>query len=744
MKTLIYVALTLALLTYVVSCNKPNHEDKMIGLTKEAADKFHNPKNSFCPEAKLAFIDSIIKLGPNDLLTLALQKSERSNLLLQLGQPKASASLLNTVLKENDLAGSLQERLCDDLGLAYLRVGEQTNCITNHNAEMCIFPIRKGGVHKDFSGSRAAIKIYENLLKKHPEDLESRWLANIAYMTLGEYPDEVPKEILIPNLGAHDDMEVKPFEDVAKGLGLDTKDQAGGAILEDFNNDGYIDIIKSCWDINEPMKYFRNKGDGTFEDISKKSGINKFKGGLNTMQTDYNNDGLKDVFVLRGAWLGEFGDQPNSLLKNNGDGTFTDVTIESGLLSFHPTQTATWNDFNNDGWLDVFIGNESGSNWNFQGQHKCEFYINNKNGTFTNVADKAFCDIDAFVKGVTSGDFNNDGLKDIFVSTMNGRKYLLRNNGIVNGGISFHDVADEAGLNDEKHNTFPTWFWDYDNDGWLDIFVCDYTFVRPLSFYAALENLGSPQKYTGQPFLYHNNHDGTFTNVTNDIGLYKTAFAMGSNFGDIDNDGYLDFYLGTGNPSYKSLVPNKMFKNIEGKKFADVTSSAKVGNLQKGHGVGFADMDNDGDQDIFIEMGGAYTGDAYQNSFFLNPGQNNNNWLSIKLEGTKSNKAAIGTQIKITFTENGKKRSVYRDVNSGGSFGSSTLNREIGIGQAKMIDELEIKWHGSGLAQIFKNISPNQFIKITEGQKEFKAIKLKPLAFKRSHSTITICGGTQL
>ena len=129
------------------------------------------------------------------------------------------------------------------------------------------------------------------------------------------------------------------------------------------------------------------------------------------MQTDYNNDGLKDIFVLRGGWMKQFGKQPNSLLKNNGDGTFTDVTKQSGLLSFHPTQTATWADFNNDGWLDVFIGNETTSDLDV---NPCELYINNKNGTFTETAAKAGCDIKAFVKGVTSGDYDNDGLTRYF------------------------------------------------------------------------------------------------------------------------------------------------------------------------------------------------------------------------------------------------------------------------------------------------------------------------------------------
>ena len=147
---------------------------------------------------------------------------------------------------------------------------------------------------------------------------------------------------------------------MASPLSLDVNNMAGGCIIDDFDNDGFLDIVTSSWGMDEEMHYFRNNGDGSFTDQSASTKLKELTGGLNLMQMDYNNDGFKDIFVLRGAWLrGNYGKQPNSLLKNNGDGTFTDVTITSGMLSFHPTQTATWNDFNNDGWLDVFIGNES-------------------------------------------------------------------------------------------------------------------------------------------------------------------------------------------------------------------------------------------------------------------------------------------------------------------------------------------------------------------------------------------------
>ncbi len=135
-------------------------------------------------------------------------------------------------------------------------------------------------------------------------------------------------------------------------------------------------------------------------------------------------------------------------------------------------------------------------------------------------------------------------------------------------------------------------------------------------------------------------------------------------------------------------------------------------------------MDNDGDQDIYIDMGGAFPGDAYQNAFFLNPGQGDNRWISIELRGTATNRDAIGTRLKITFKENGVTRNIYRDVNSGGSFGASPLRREIGIGQANVIDDLEISWHGSNTVQHFKNIRPNQFIRITEGSEVIESVPL--------------------
>jgi hypothetical protein len=711
----------------MTSCQGSSHK-QMIAILADLSKKSMSNVNSFTPEARLAYFDSLLKLPGNGQNPRLL--SDRAELLLEVGKEEQSVQTYDTLVNKMDLKSV--DLIMPKVAIADMRLGERSNCMLNHNGSSCIFPIKDGGVHLIKTGSQRAITTYETILRLHPDDYESKWLLNVAFMTLGGYPKNVPAEFLIPGLDADTLDKVKPFKDMAADLGLNINGRAGGVIVDDFNNDGYLDIITSGWDLNDPMHYFQNNGDGTFTDRTEQSGLKGITGGLNMEQVDYNNDGNLDIFVLRGGWNTQgFGNQPSSLLRNNGDGTFTDVTITSGLLYFQPTQTAVWADFNHDGWLDVFVGTENLSTLDKGGVHTCALYINNHDGTFTNVADKAHCAIQAFVKGVTSADYNNDGWPDIFVSTMDGKKFLLKNKGIKGTIPDFEDVTARAGIDNNRERTFTTWFFDYNNDGWPDIIVSDYNFEHSLAYYAGAEGMKKPVPKAGNVFLYRNNRDGTFTDVTKQVGLDKVVYSMGGNFGDIDNDGWPDMYFGTGNPDFRSLVPNKLFHNIGGERFADVTTSSRTGNLQKGHGVAFADLRNNGIQDIFIEMGGAYSGDSYTSSLYVNPGQNNNNWIGLKLEGVKANRAAIGSRIKVTFTENGVRRSVYKDVNSGGSFGASPLRQEIGIGQAKSIDDIEIRWAGSGSVQHLSNIAPDQFLHITEGNDKPEVLHLKKLVFKQ-------------
>ena len=200
--------------------------------------------------------------------------------------------------------------------------------------------------------------------------------------------------------------------------------------------------------------------------------------------------------------------------------------------------------------------------------------------------------------------------------------------------------------------------------------------------------------------------DGTFRDVTAETHLDRVFMPMGSNFGDIDNDGFLDIYLGTGNPSYGSLLPNVLLHNHDGKYFTDATASSGTGELHKGHGVAFADLGNNGREDLLEEVGGAVPGDRHAFRLFKNPG-NDNDWITVHLVGVKSNRSAIGARIKVTVQDGDQApRTIYRTVGSGGSFGASPLQQHIGIGKIGRIHNLEIWWRPLTLARISATSRP--------------------------------------
>jgi hypothetical protein len=640
--------------------------------------------------------------------------------LLNSGESEAALKVfqsLESVAREYDPAFFVaNERLLQlYIGVSHLRIGEQENCIVMHNADSCLLPIQGGGIHRRPRGSRQAIEILGGLLKKDPSDLETRWLLNLAYMTLGEYPHNVPANALIPPGVFESEYDIKRFRNLAPELGLDVNGLSGGSVIEDLDGDGLLDVLTSSMGLLDPLQLFRNNGDGTFTERSAEAGLTGLTGGLNLVQADYNNDGHIDVLVLRGAWFGTVGRFPNSLLRNNGNGTFADVTEEAGLLSFHPTQTGVWFDYNDDGWLDLFIGNESAG----VATHLSELFRNNGDGTFTEVATEAGAAIDAFVKGVTAGDYNNDGRADLYLSVLNAPNVLLRNDGPAEpGGGSrgkwkFTDATASAGVA-EPIDSFPTWFFDYDNDGWLDLFVAGYRAATAAVI--AADYLGLP--HDGElPRLYRNKGDGTFENVTREAGLARVLFAMGANYGDLDNDGYLDFYVGTGAPDLAMLIPNRMFRNAAGERFQDVTTSGGFGHLQKGHGVSFADLDSDGDQDVHADMGGAYTGDLSHNVLFENPGHGNH-WVSLQLEGTKANRAAIGARIRVTVATPEGERTLHRVVSSGGSFGASPLRQAIGLGRATAIRKVQINWDAAGPLQEITGLDLDRFYRIRQGDSQ--------------------------
>jgi hypothetical protein len=641
-------------------------------------------------------------------------KDEMSSILVKVlmfnhdGRTEQAYQLLEEarqrVAKDDDLARDWLFTIIHLQGVVALRQGETDNCVMCRGESSCIFPIDPAAVHTNPAGSRQAIAHFTEYLAQFPDAYDVAWLLNLAHMTLGEHPHAVdPRYVLSFDRFGKSEFDIGKFRDIGHLVGVNRFNQSGGAIMEDFDNDGRLDIAVTSIDPNAVMGLYRNTGDGEFLECTESTGLVGQAGGLNCGQVDYNNDGLIDIFVPRGAWF----KYPVrcSLLRNDGQGTFTDVTAESGLLDPVNSNSAAWADYDNDGWLDLFIACEKQPN---------RLYHNEGNGVFIEVARLAGVQQDskAFCKAGVWFDFDNDDYPDLFLNNLEGWGRLFRNNR--NG--TFTDVSESLGI-DGPQEGFPCWAWDYDNDGWLDIFATSY--YRNLA--------GVVRGMQGEPFefssnrLFHNNEGRGFEDRTRAAGLDLVLATMGCNYGDFDNDGYLDMYLGTGAPGYEFLVPNRMFKNVAGERFADITASSRTGNLQKGHGVACGDWDRDGNVDVFIQLGGPAIGDKYHNVLFQNPGHDNR-WLTIKLIGRQTNRAAMGARIKVV-TAGERPLTVHRHVSSGSSFGANPLEQTIGLGPADRIAELEIHWPTSGTTQVFRDVDVNQSIEVIEFDTAYRRLR---------------------
>ncbi len=589
------------------------------------------------------------------------------------------------------------------IAIAYVHKAEMDNDIYTAPGDRCLLSTKGNARLPKTEAFDAALRHMVALLDSHPDEIELKWFVNAAFMATGGYPGRVPAKYVIPADAFESPEDVGRFVDVAKQAGIDSYSSAGGVIVDDFNNDGRLDILTSNFDSCGHMQLFQRRQDGTFEERATGAGLADQMGGLNLSQADYNNDGCKDVLVMRGGW--ELA-QRRSLLRNNCDGTFTDVTAQAGLLApVTSSQTSVWTDIDNDGWIDLFVGNEDAPS---------QLFRNRGNGTFEDIAAAAGVRRTTFTKAVTAGDFDNDGFPDLYVSNFRDGNILFHNN----GDRTFRDVTRAAGVPGADRG-FPAWFFDYDNDGWEDIFAS--------SYYLSVEE--TARSYMKLPLnattmkLYRNAGDGSFLDVTAAANLDKVLMPMGSNFGDIDNDGFLDIYLGTGSPSYVALAPSMLLRNKNGASFVDVTVSSGTGEMHKGHGVAFADLDNDGDEDIAFKVGGATPGDAHAFRLFENPGHGND-WLEMKLVGVRTNRAAIGARITVTVEgSDNVRRQVHRTVNSGGSFGASPLQQHIGLGKAARIVEVDVRWPASGTRQVFTDVAKNQVIEIREMADRYSKIE---------------------
>ncbi len=493
-----------------------------------------------------------------------------------------------------------------------------------------------------------------------------------------------------------------------------------GCLFFDYNNDDFLDIYfvnggSNCQDLSKPRTdskvinaLYRNNGDGTFTDVTVNAGLLSNHGyGMGCLSADYDNDGDADLYLTN------YG--KNQLFRNNGNGTFTDVTKIAGVGESKWSVSASFGDYNLDGYLDLYVVNYL--EYDTKTAHPCllegvhiycgpheypgapdTLYRNNGDGTFTDVTIQSGVQNTGKGLGVLFTDYNDDMLPDIFVANDAVADFLYRNN----GDGTFTDVAIAAGIayNSEGRATASMGIanGDYDNDGSQDVFVTNFSL-----------EVNS---------LFKNDGNGIFTMTTFEVGLAERSFSQlgfGTQFLDVDNDGYLDLFVANGHvwdnvaqitPSLSYKQSSQLFHNNGKGRFKDISNDigAFFTHPIVARGTAKGDYDNDGDVDILISC-------CNGKPFLLrNDSKPNNNWLKIRLVGTANNSDAIGAKVKV-ITEN---TTQYREVTCGGSYASgSDLTQHFGIGQDKIIKSLEVKWM-KGNTEKFENISSNNVITVRE------------------------------
>jgi tetratricopeptide (TPR) repeat protein len=509
---------------------------------------------------------------------------------------------------------------------------------------------------------------------------------------MGGYPAFVPAAHRMQMRVGYDKPTVQ-FEDIAAKIGMDKTSAARGIAVFDYNNDELLDVVITS--THGGCNLYRNNGDGTFTDVSVGSGLDSCLNSFAVIAGDYDNDGYEDLFITRlGFYVGEA-----VLFHNNGDGTFTDVTEQAGLKIWGPAFTASWVDYDGDGRLDLFVANNLGGAFDRKTPNR--LFHNNGDGTFSEVTEVAGLATLWPTIGSAWCDYNDDGYPDLFLSNAMGRSQLYRNNG--NG--TFTDVSVEAGV--DSHCLGGVTFWcDYDNDGKPDIVQIAWSDHEDV-IHTMRYGEGPPD---GQPLrIYHNNGDGTFTMRNREIGLTGCWGTMSSNAGDFNNDGYLDLVLGNGSPRMDRLEPPILLEQ-DGKRFRNITFAAGLPFYGKGHGANFADLFGDGRLCVLLGAGGAYPGDLLTIRVYY-PTRLAGNYLNVRLTGVKSNRSAIGARICL---EAGDKKQ-YREVGGGSGFGCLPLEQHFGLGRLTKVDALEIRWP-SGLRQRIEDPPINDSIRIAEGQ----------------------------
>lgn len=542
----------------------------------------------------------------------------------------------------------------------------------------------------------------------------------------------------------------------------------GGITAVDYDNNGLYDLFIPD---GVESKLFRNRGDGTFEDVTEAAGLKGLDGVSAAVFADYDNDGFKDLFVSRTF-------KPNQLFHNNGDGTFTDVTRESGLGEDCCTTVAAWADYNNDGFLDLYVGRyldpRKGIPTTFYARNgePNQLYRNNGDGTFTNVTKQAGVGETGLCLGVVWGDYNDDGYPDLYVVNDFGRKTLYRNNGdgtFTDVTVKSNTLAYGAGMN--------ATYADYNNDGKFDYYVThirsEHTWFAeaPTVHRYMLRSFTQGTWKTDMPLymeifrqsgfgfvdvfqqmasgntLLRNKGDGTFEDVTEKANANPPGWFWGAAFADFDNDGWQDLYAANGwvyndsgteieldflnnvvtnQKTYKSGIyfnpeyfgknswhgweRNRYLHNNGDGTFRETGCASGADLVLNSRGVAVADFWNRGVMDI------AVSASADRHALLKNIGNYNRNWLQVELVGTVSNRDAVGARIIISA---GGMRQ-FRELVLGDGYGSqNSLRMHFGLNQQDTVDYLTVHWPTSKLTQTFTNVKANRILQITEGEADF-------------------------
>jgi hypothetical protein len=509
---------------------------------------------------------------------------------------------------------------------------------------------------------------------------------------------------------------------------------SGGVAVFDFDRDGRLDVYlvnsPTVATAREPRsarsELWRNRGDGTFEDVTEKAGVGYPGWGMGVASGDYDNDGWGDLYVTC------FG--PNVLYRNNGNGTFSDVTAKAAVGDPRWSAGAAFADYDNDGWLDLFVSNYvdvrldalpafgGGKYCHFQGLPvQCgprglpgsgdSLYRNNGDGTFTDVSAKAGVSDPAgrFGLGVAWNDFNGDRSPDLFVANDVGPNFLYRNN----GDGTFTDVALQAGVafseDGKEQASMGVAIGDLGNTGRFSIFVTNFS-----DEYNALYR-------QEKDFLFS---DASFASQTARASLPMVGW--GTHFFDYDNDGWLDLLVVNGHvypqverarlaTSYRQR--KLLYRNNRNGTFTETTTSAGAALMEPAVSRGSAagDLDNDGDLDIVVNnLDGAP-------SVLRNDGGNRQAFLIVDLEGRSGNRSAIGARVTVRAGDLVQ----HAERRSGGSYLShNDVRLHFGLDSRKRVESLEIRWP-DGRVQQFPDVPVNAFIKVTEGARTPEILEVR-------------------